>query len=338
MTYSPIAHQQQKQQENATAALRDENDSNIGLQNLEITPMLSHPNATDAMDSLLSSMPFPPMEENKQQHWAEKVGDSNHGTSQEVQPILPMSSSLPTQKFSVGITSTGRSSPTALSATKKSISSDSLVGSSPSTRRQRRLERNRESARLSRRRRKQYLEVLEERVGTLSEQMDVGRREHVEKAVQTLKNLRDRRLHLSLEIMAQANSSRSSQHIPVLESHLRALNGVNSRSCDELRVANEFQKEQLRCLTLPAHSRFLMWLTLQNDQFFRGGRAASERLSAARIGEKVSFFTCIMRWSIEASHFILLLVVPHFLKCETNCCVFCALFCTNRLVDFFRWN
>jgi len=30
-----------------------------------------------------------------------------------------------------------------------------------------------------------------------------------------------------------------------------------------------------------------MWLTLQNDEYFRGGWAPSERLSAARIGERV---------------------------------------------------
>jgi hypothetical protein len=32
----------------------------------------------------------------------------------------------------------------------------------------------------------------------------------------------------------------------------------------------------------------MMWLTLQTDTYYRGGRAASERLSAARIGERVS--------------------------------------------------
>ena len=56
--------------------------------------------------------------------------------------------------------------------------------------RQRRLERNRESARLSRRRRKQYLEVLEDKVSALSEEMDVGRRAHVKSAVGQIKSLR----------------------------------------------------------------------------------------------------------------------------------------------------
>lgn len=38
---------------------------------------------------------------------------------------------------------------------------------------------------------------------------------------------------------------------------------------------------------LPSLTPFLLWLTLQNDDFFRGGRAQSERLSAARIGERM---------------------------------------------------
>uniref|UniRef100_A0A7S2P3L7 BZIP domain-containing protein n=1 Tax=Leptocylindrus danicus TaxID=163516 RepID=A0A7S2P3L7_9STRA len=294
MTYSPILQNQEQKQQNGTVVVKEEKKSNVNLQNLEITPMISNANATDnaTMDSLLSSMPSPPMDtddtdKQQQQHWPVKI--NANGNNDEMKPILPLSSSLPTQKFSIGTTSTS-GSPTSAAACgmRTSTSSDTLLlGSSPSTRRQRRLERNRESARLSRRRRKQYLEVLEDRVGSLSEQMDAGRREHVKIAVQTLKKLRDRRLQMALEVLAKSSSSQSSQHIPVLESHLRALNGVNSRSCDELRVANEFQKEQLRCLTLPAHSRFLMWLTLQNDEFFRGGRAASERLSAARIGEKM---------------------------------------------------
>ena len=64
------------------------------------------------------------------------------------------------------------------------------TGGDLNVRRQKRLERNRESARLSRRRRKQYLEVLEERVTFLSEEMDRGRREHVLNAVRNYNTLR----------------------------------------------------------------------------------------------------------------------------------------------------
>ena len=44
--------------------------------------------------------------------------------------------------------------------------------------------------------------------------------------------------------------------------------------------------QQLQSFSLPPLTKFFLWLTLQGDVFFRGGRAASERLSAARIGER----------------------------------------------------
>lgn len=136
-------------------------------------------------------------------------------------------------------------------------------------RRQKRLERNRESARLSRRRRKQYLEVLEERVNNLSFEMDKGRREHVMTAVETLREKRE-------------NALRS-----IHSSNLSPLEGGLGRASKELRVASTFQTLQLFSLSLPPQTKFLLWLTLQNDSYFRGGRAASERLSAARIGERM---------------------------------------------------
>ena len=136
-------------------------------------------------------------------------------------------------------------------------------------RRQKRLERNRESARLSRRRRKQYLEVLEERVTTLSDEMDRGRRLHVTKAIPELREKR-------------TNALNDGTGKALLEEM-----GL-SRTSDELRVASTFQCRQMQSMSFPPHMKFILWLSLQNDVYFRGGRAASERLSAARIGERVS--------------------------------------------------
>ncbi len=160
-------------------------------------------------------------------------------------------------------------------------SSNSIVGlgnssssnnlSSMNSRRQKRLERNRESARLSRRRRKQYLEVLEERVSMLSEEMDRGRCLHVDHALSAYQQLRHSLL------------TSTSQDLCDLARQL----AYASRTSDELRVAATFQKEQLSSMVFPKVNKFILWLTLQNDVYFRGGRAASERLSAARIGERI---------------------------------------------------
>ena len=129
-------------------------------------------------------------------------------------------------------------------------------------RRQKRLERNRESARLSRRRRKQYLEILETKVTELSDEMDKGRREHVSQALTAIQLKR--------------------------QDGFFAPNVA--RACAELRLAATFRSQQMQSLCTPPSTKFILWLTLQNDVYFRGGRAASERLSAARIGERVSLF------------------------------------------------
>lgn len=100
--------------------------------------------------------------------------------------------------------------------------------------------------------------------------MDKGRREHVAKSIETVTKKRNQIIQ-------------SGQGVPLLTD-------VLSRTSKELRVAATFQTQQLQSLSLPPHMKFLLWLTLQNDTYFRGGRAASERLSAARIGERVRAF------------------------------------------------
>ncbi|GMH80782.1 hypothetical protein TrST_g14376 [Triparma strigata] len=142
--------------------------------------------------------------------------------------------------------------------------------------RQRRLERNRESARLSRRRRKQYLEVLEDKVSALSEEMDVGRRAHVKSAVSQIVKLRK-----------EAIASEIPAAVPEMTALMHKLDEALSTNCAELRVALQFHKQQLTSLVLPNEMRFVLWLTLQNPVFFLAGRSDQQRLSAARIGEKM---------------------------------------------------
>lgn len=137
-------------------------------------------------------------------------------------------------------------------------------------RRQKRLERNRESARLSRRRRKQYLEILEERVTQLSHEMDLGRRDHVSRAVDLVTQKRQD----TIQRLLHANEGN--------------LDSALARTSTELRVVSTFNSQQLKSFALAPSTKFILWLTLQNDSYFRGGRAQSERLSAARIGERVS--------------------------------------------------
>lgn len=172
-------------------------------------------------------------------------------------------------------------------------------GDTVTARRQKRLERNRESARLSRRRRKHYLEVLEDRVTDLSVEVDQGRREHAAEAVETI--LEKRR-----EVLQTENPT---------DSDLLRLGKSLNRTSQELLVVSTFQTQQLKSFALAPHIKFVLWLTLQGDTYFRGGRAASERLSAARIGERVSF-RVKEQIILPCFHLLVLIII----SCLPRCC------------------
>jgi bZIP transcription factor. len=163
-------------------------------------------------------------------------------------------------------------------------------GNEITDRKEKRLQRNRESARLSRRRRKQYLEVLENRVNYLCEEMDKGRREHVLSAIGQIEKLRnDLLVELEQNVLPVKKEHDDMEDLNQLDGKIEKLvnGGVLSRSSTELMLAVTFGKQYLKSLVIPPFKKYVMWLTLQNELFFRGGRAASERLSAARIGDKV---------------------------------------------------
>lgn len=169
---------------------------------------------------------------------------------------------------------------------------------------QRRLERNRLSAQLSRRRRKHYLEELEERVVQLSLGMDSGRRAHAFQALGRISEMRQQVLMSAEAVVREiesssdnsngnSNSNNDNRNMMLeyqLDNSLRLLEkaGPLSRTnSEELLVLNSFLGQQLKSFSLPSHAKFILWLTLQGDIYYRGGRAASERLSAARIGERM---------------------------------------------------
>jgi hypothetical protein len=223
--------------------------------------------------------------------------------------LCSKASSVTANSSSKAITVTGKKKHLTKAVSVSSISSshggefttttmvDGKKGEPVPARRQKRLERNRESARLSRRRRKQYLEVLEERVAKLSLDVDRGRREHSCMAIDVVMSKRHQVLQIALAEIENSpqgggggigGGHSSSSSSPSLERSVWLLDGPLSRTSEEFLILSTFFTEQLKSFALPSHSKFVLWLTLQGDTYFRGGRAASERLSAARIGERVS--------------------------------------------------
>jgi len=180
----------------------------------------------------------------------------------------------------------------------QSTSNSSLNQGTKSTgqKKQRRLERNRLSAQLSRRRRKQYLEELEERVVRLSLDMDSGRRKHAFQAIDRIKEMRQQVLSSAeavvreMEGLTHDPENRTMMLNFQLENYMRLLENAGPLArthSEELLILNSFLGQQLKSFSLPSHAKFILWLSLQGDTYYRGGRAASERLSAARIGERM---------------------------------------------------
>ena len=220
-----------------------------------------------------------------------------HSHPQQQQPVPPPPS-IPTSNMGVTVKSpvlarrkgTGTAGGTATAAATKN-QPGSTATAPPGNRRQSRLQRNRESARLSRKRRKQYLELLEERVDQLSETLDGARRQHVANAVTTFNQ---KRIEYILLLQQQQQQQQQEQHCHASNVTLEAaraavwtLENHLSRTNEELMIATTFSYQQLKSFSIPPSMQFTLWLTLQTDTYFRGGRTASERLSAARIGERV---------------------------------------------------
>lgn len=144
--------------------------------------------------------------------------------------------------------------------------SASMSGLDSDEKRQRRLARNRESARQSRRRKKQYLELLEEKVSQLTESIDTTRASHLDRADEALNAVRSEILaNLTEELKSSTNeadvSSKIRQGVQLIQERF----GPNSV---ERNAIKDYNFRQLDNLLLPPYCRFLLWLSIQDDAFY----------------------------------------------------------------------
>ncbi|CAH0484796.1 unnamed protein product [Peronospora farinosa] len=132
--------------------------------------------------------------------------------------------------------------------------------------RQRRLARNRESARQSRRRKKQYLELLEEKVAQLTESIDTTRASHLERADEALNQVRSEILK-SLAADRKNGGSDEAIQEKIRQGILLIQERFGPNGVERLAV-KDYNFRQLDNLLLPPYCRFLLWLSIQDESFF----------------------------------------------------------------------
>ncbi|GLD93357.1 hypothetical protein PINS_up001949 [Pythium insidiosum] len=159
----------------------------------------------------------------------------------------------------------------------------SVSGLDTDEKRQRRLARNRESARQSRRRKKQYLELLEEKVSQLTESIDATRATHLDRADEALNAVRTEILAtLSEDLKSSTTDSEVSEKIRRGVQLIQERYGPNSL---ERNAVKDYNFRQLDNLLLPPYCRFLLWLSIQDDSFYDEANGLNGK-AGAESGEK----------------------------------------------------
>mmetsp|Transcript_5040 Transcript_5040/g.10161 ORF Transcript_5040/g.10161 Transcript_5040/m.10161 type:complete len:594 (-) Transcript_5040:122-1903(-) len=146
-----------------------------------------------------------------------------------------------------------------------------------------RLARNRESARLSRRRKKEVLQTMGVRVNTLSNEFCEARRLHTLKSEE---KLRERRVFL-LEELQNSFIEPKNDHKAV-QDKFDKISADTGPDCCERRATIDFHWHSLKNLILPPRNRLILWWLLQNKSFFKYGKGCPlDKASSKQVGEKM---------------------------------------------------
>ena len=128
--------------------------------------------------------------------------------------------------------------------------------------RAKRLERNRESARKSRRRKKERLLALEAQVNTLHGRIEAERRTQINAMVSKLRKCRVAEL---ARVVPDLNAMKA----PGGMSFVIQTTGPSN---DIVRSVQDFQHNLLKQTVLPRYHKLLFWLTVQSETFFIAGK------------------------------------------------------------------
>ena len=151
--------------------------------------------------------------------------------------------------------------------------------------RARRLERNRESARKSRRRKKERLAQLEEKVAHLHSQIEVERRSQInvmDKILLDYQETRIAKFRTQYQGTADNNNDNANDN-DELNQQLATLVDMTGPNCPVRKAVVDFQYTVLQQFLLPKYQKFLVWLTLHPEAFFLAGKEVHAQREAKQV-------------------------------------------------------
>eukprot|EP00934_Nitzschia_sp_Nitz4_P004585 Nitzschia sp. Nitz4//scaffold51_size120721//113363//115439//NITZ4_003749-RA/size120721-snap-gene-0.28-mRNA-1//1//CDS//3329553928//4575//frame0 len=160
--------------------------------------------------------------------------------------------------------------------------------------RAKRLERNRESARKSRLRKKLRLSQVEEKVAGLHAQIEASRSEQINQMNSQLQEYYVRRFS-EMDATKMGSEEESKEEIS------KIIQGAGTNSAVQ-RAVVDFQYNLLGNTLLPRYQKFLLWLTLHQEEWFTTGkenhnrrdtgkanaRSTSGKISSKQVGESLT--------------------------------------------------
>lgn len=206
-------------------------------------------------------------------------GDTQHGNTQQNHMILPNQLSVPVngQHFIIA----SHVDIAALLNRHHSLFTQNTTPQVESEeKRAKRLERNRESARKSRRKKKERLLTLGEQVNQLYNEIEDERRRHINAMVPVMNRHRLEDIRLLLQHLTNGNEhyqSISDQTCVAIQQ-----SGSNSRL---MRSVLDFQYSSLKQLTLPSYQKMLLCMTLLEENFFTAAKDEYTKRAAVVNGE-----------------------------------------------------
>jgi len=174
---------------------------------------------------------------------------------------------------------------------------ENIGGSHPNEsreRRTRRLARNRESARQSRRRKKDLLLTLGDKVNKLHNEIEQERMSQINAMEKEFIAHKKETIREMSEVLSNFDEMDPSNEDKALQILLRqVLQSLGPNSLSRQHVA-AFQNSQIRYHVFPTFNRFLLWLSMQPDSLFTAAKderskvSTNSRLSSKQIGEELT--------------------------------------------------